>query len=515
MPNLTTMTYGSYNFSPVPFITLNKENIVNKEGILGTKYVITLNGTLSTSPTLNGGIENVDSLQDSLMAGLNQNGLRFELKCGSTSLLVCYPKINFINFSTSTNNWVYTTPYTIELEFEDYSSVSNAPYIDECNETWNVEFVEESSKYTLELSGVTDQEAGYYYDKDCNYIILRVNHSLNAVGQQNYYNTGTGITGVLEKDAWQYARDWCIDRLGFDSGILQDSGVLNLRITGAGGIASYYPYNHMRITSRSETQGSYSVEENWLIALSGSGDSYSGSLRANEDFNVDIAQQQEDDMTQATIQGTIQGWETRDYGTNPDDFSITESKIQSAEAYWNIIKMRLLPRVQLYTQGISNRSINVLPIAKTVGYLPSKGVINYSYTYDDRPILNISGALAEMITIDHNLATDVTASLPIIGRTAGAIVQSMNTYTNPTLTVNVECTMPRSTGTGLAGLMANIPRTQVNELLCQFQADLTGNWASVHVTDNKENWIPTTSRYSRTITWLYTLCSGNIFSGVC
>jgi hypothetical protein len=271
----------------------------------------------------------------------------------------------------------------------------------------------------------------------------------------------------------------------------------------------------MRGTNRSETQGSYSVNENWLVALSGSGDSYSGNLRATEDFEVNVVESAELDTTECSINGTINGWESRDYGSNIGDFTITENKMQAAENYWATIKPRLYSRCQLYSQDVASRNLNVLPQAKTVGYSPSKGTITYSYSFDDRPSLRLSGVLSETITIDNNLANDVVASIGIIGRSAGALVQSMNTYTNPTLTVNVECTVPLATGTGLAGLMSNIPRTQVNSLLCEFQTDLTGHYASVHVVENRENWQPILGRYLRTISWLYTLCSGTIFSGVC
>lgn len=525
MPNLTTLYYGSYGFSPVPFINLSQETISNKDGRIGTKYSLTLTGTLSALPDSAGGISNVITLQDNLRAAFAQDGLKLELACNSTPLLVCYPKLSGpIVFSTSNNNWVYTTPYTIELEFEDFFDEDNSPYIEQSSETWNVEFVEDSPKYTLDLSSATGSiqtsGAGSYYGEDTNYIMLRVTHNLNAVGQRHFNDLSgvTGLTGVVEREAWEYARDWCIGRLGLDSGVLQDSGVLNLNITGLGGTASYYPYNHMRGTSRSETQGSYSVDESWLVALSGTGDVYSGALRATEDFEISVVESAEDDLTQCSIQGTINGWESRSYGagiSGVSDFRISETKIQAAEAYWTNIQPRLYSRCQLYAESTASRNLNILPLTKTVGYSPSRGSINYNVQYNDDPRVRfISGALSESISMDHNLATDVIASLPIPSRLAGPIIQGMNTYTSPTLTFNVEVNMPHSTGTGLVGFMEGIPRTQVNSFLCQVQADLTGSYSGVYVIDNKEGWSP--PKYTRSVTWLYSLCdSGTIFSGVC
>lgn len=545
MPNLTTLTYGSFSLSPVPFINLSQETISNKDGRIGTKYSLTLTGTLSALPDSAGGISNVITLQDNLRAAFAQDGLKLELACNSTPLLICYPKLSGpIVFSTSNNNWVYTTPYTIELEFEEFRTEhtvgSNSPYIEQSSETWSVEFVEDSPKYTLDLSSATgsiqESGSGNYYGYDTNYIVLRVTHNLNAVGQRYYIDssgsgsidldpgtgvsgvpTGIGLSGYLYKEAWEWARDWCIERLGLNSGILQDSGVLNLNVTGDSGVISYYPYNHMRGVSRSETQGSYSVDESWLVALSGTGDTYSGALRATEDFEISVIQSAQDDITQCSIQGTINGWESREYGSGISgvaDFSISETKIEAAEAYWTNIYPRLYSRCQLYAESTASRNINILPLTKTVGYSPSRGSINYNIQYDDRPGNYISGVLSETITMDHNLANEVTASLPIMGRQAGAIIQTMNTYTNPTLTFNIEVTVPRETGTGLIGFMSGIPRTKVNTFLCQVQADLTGNYDYVYIIDNKEAWSP--PKYTRSVTWLYSLCStGTIMSGVC
>jgi hypothetical protein len=512
MTNLTTMTYGSYNFSPVPFINMSQDTISNRDGRIGTRYNITLEGTLSTAPGMAGGIVNVDTLQDNLRAAFAQDGLKFELKCSSTPMLICYPKLSGpITFPPSNNNWVYTCPYTIELEFEDFAGEDHKPYVDQASENWTVEFVEDSSKYCLELSGVTATGSGYYYDKDCNYIMMRVSHNLSAVGQQHYVDSGTGYssTGILNKAAWEYARDWCIPRLGLDSGVLQDSGILNLNITG------YGAYNHMRGTSRSETQGSYAVDESWLVTLSGSGDTYTGNLRATEDFEISVVEEAESDITQCSINGTIQGWESRNYGTSPGDFVITETKIQAAEAYYATILPRLYPRCQLYSQSTTARNLNIIPLAKTIGYAPSRGTVTYNISYDDRPgVRFISGAIAETISMDHGLASDVFASLAVIGRISGPVLQSVNTYTSPVLTFNIEATMPSSTGTGLAGFMDGIPRSQVNSFLCQVQADLTGHYSQVFVTENRESWTP--PKYNRSITYLYGLCgTGSIFSGVC
>jgi hypothetical protein len=89
-------------------------------------------------------------------------------------------------------------------------------------------------------------------------------HNVSAVGKKFYDENGN--QPFLP---WQYARQFVIDRLGFDADISLSSGVLSL--------PSYYNgWNHVRSDNNNEQDGSYTVTERWLLA--------SGS--AIEDFSI-------------------------------------------------------------------------------------------------------------------------------------------------------------------------------------------------------------------------------------
>ncbi|MHA2306658.1 MAG: hypothetical protein ACXACU_14850 [Candidatus Hodarchaeales archaeon] len=211
----TTMTYGDYSFTPVPMMDLTKAPQKTEGGeIVGAIYNMTLDGSLSAYPT--GGLDAVDDLQDELRAALDSEGSKFRLACGATELMVCYPRVLNFRFEPTNNNWVFTTDYTIEFEFDImYDDEADAsPYISDYSESWTVEFLDDHNYYNVDLSTISDQ-VGSYYSNDVSPYSLRVTHDINAHGKA-HYSPGAGTAGSLDKNAWEEAQEFVIDKLGFD-----------------------------------------------------------------------------------------------------------------------------------------------------------------------------------------------------------------------------------------------------------------------------------------------------------
>ena len=188
-----TMTYGTYNFSPVPIVSLNK--VFQKAGDgtpLGVAYTMSLDGTLVPRT---GGIINVDNAQDLLVSGLHCEGEAFVIMCNSGILFSGYPRINNLSFEPSSNNWVFTSPYKIELEFDIYtgsgefnSEFENCDFdnviqfISDAREDWQLEFMEDRSYYNWVLPSGSVLDANPYQ--------LRLTHNLSAVGKRHYAGIG-------------------------------------------------------------------------------------------------------------------------------------------------------------------------------------------------------------------------------------------------------------------------------------------------------------------------------------
>ena len=505
------MTYGEYSFTPVPMVTLGKEFIkTGGDTVIGTTFTVSLKGTLVSYAL--GGLVNMSALQQEMRKKIDIDGLLFLLTCDGTDILRCYPRIKAINFDTSNDNWVFTCPYTIELEFDDEFSLEGCsfdisfdesfdtcadiltelrynPYIRELGESWDIEFADDKSYYRELLPNAQ-------YDE--NPVFLRLTHSINAVGKAHY------ASGGLSMPAWQQARAAVIPLLGYDATRVSNSGIFNIDIS------NYGAYNHMRTNTTDIGGGSFSVNETWLVANTGA----DIPAVAMEDFTIDVKNGIDNDRNTVSIQGNIQGLESRTYGASPNSFDITKTKYESAKEYWAAVQSRLYYRCGHAVAGYGGRSLNLNSISSSVGHQWANGIITYSYEYDNRPSNCVPGALSESVTVTDSNPVDIFASIQVIGRGNGPILQNMNTVTSATREVSVEVTMPAGTGCltdGTVALLATNPRTAVyNNLITGIYLDLVETYASgnVYKHQDTESWNPKEGRYTRNIAWTMSDCTG-------
>lgn len=492
------MTYGGSGIVPVPLLTIGKENQKTGDGtLIGTIFNVTLNGTVTPLPDNPGGLQNVDALQDDIRRIFADDGQLFEVKCDGVTIISAYPRINSLNFDQSTNNWVFTTPYIVELEYDDEptSSGENSgvmpPYISTASEQWTIEFVDDKAPYTLELST----------GRDANPFQLRISHNVSANGKRHFGPSG------LDRPAWQEAREYVLPLLGFDLTKVSSSGVLNLTS------ANFTEYNHVRTEEINELDGSYNVSESWMV-INPTGSGVAG--RAIEDWTASVRTGTDTGLTSVSIEGTIQGLETRDYGSDPGDFSITEDKYAAASGYWLVVQDRLLPRVQLIGNDAATRAFNINPLTTVVGHNPTTGTITFSYEFDDRPsnCIQIDGeeVLSESIVISDNNPTDVFAVIPILGRANGPILQDINTVTEAKRSLSVEIVLQPSeicpTSVALVNsLLATSPKAQVDVITSALEGQLESGNSSVFRSADDESWDIKQGRYTRNVEWTYNNCT--------
>ena len=501
-----TMTYRDYSFSPIPLLNITKEFEKTEDGtVVGTRFAASLNGTLTPIPAA-GGIDVIDDLQDELKNALAEEGHKFLVACDGTPLIQTYPRITNIEFQQSNNQWVLTCPYTVNMEWDDDPNNSGEnsgimpSYIASASEEWTLEFVEENSPFSWVIDGSTT---------DAMQPILRLGHSVSATGKR-HYSASTGNDGALDMQAWEQARSYVVNRLGEDNSQVAQTGVLNLDVS------QYGYFNHMRSTSVGELAGTYSVQENWVVFPSGASGVPGNAL---EDFSIEIRENADDGLIGVGVQGNIQGLESRSYGSASGEFNIGTYKYDSALAYWNVAKSRLYGRAAKAVENTegSTRGLHITPLSKSVGHSLSNGTISYSYEYNDRPCNLISGARSENIEISDTFPTDVFAELSIPGRAFGPILQEISTVSLSTRSVNIDVVMEAPSGdctdctSKLSSMLAlsNSPKTQVEELLCCLEGDLTGSYSQVFKTADSSTFSPKTGRYSRQVAWSFTNCSGD------
>jgi hypothetical protein len=491
MSNIS-MSYGSYDFEPIPTVTINKAYIRNgAKEIIGQRFTLTLNGFITTKGASNG-LLTLDQRMEALTQALACDCETFSITCDGNTVIEANARVSGpLSFGTSTDNWVNSVPYSVDLEYEHETSggmgvcVSGSPYVETTEETWTLEPLGDSSHYSFNLPTVGADANPYQY---------RLSHNLSAVG----------IPICNGSTAWQEARLWCLERAGFDAGHSVGSGSHNL-----GSLVDVSPFNHSRVATTNIEGGSYSLNETWVL-IDSSGTGVAG--RAIEDFTCNIQESEAEPFKTVNLEGTIQGLETVSYGTGlADGFSMLEDKYSAASGYWNNVSGRIYYRANL----LSELNLNTIPLTKTVGHNPSRGIITYGYTYDTRPSHCFTGVgydvKTEAVTVNDNNPTDIFANLTVLGRTCGPILQDINTKTAGTRQVQVDMLVSPATGcpttTGLINsLFTPLPKSAVDTFVNNVYTDLTNQYGSVFKTTDNESWEYRSGRYSRTIAWTYSDC---------
>lgn len=487
------LIYGTgvdaYSFTPVPFFNISKEFNKTADGtIIGTTFTANVNGTLVSDPT--GGLVLIDNLQDALRRAFAEEGKRLRLTCDNSVVMEVYPRLaGPITFEPSNNNWVFTSPFSMTFEWDEdpvatgENSGLMPPFVSEATEEWTIEFLEDRSKYSLSLdSGL-----------DTNPYQLRLNHTVSAKGKKRYTENG------LTKPAWQWAQDYVIPLLGYDSTKVGNSGTLNLNA------ALFTPYNHVRSNTIDEAGGTFQCAENWII-ITPNESGVAG--RALEDFTVNIRKSPAtEDLTFVSVEGTVRGLESRDYGAAPTGFTITEYKYDAALAYWNNIKdLRIYQRAVTIVGLLPTRTLNSTPVSYTIGHNPPLGEITYNYEFNDRPSNCITGALAETFVITDTNPTDLFASLLVLGRSAGPVLQDLGTVTSFKRQVDIDVTVAPPSGCPhsvplVVALMGSSPKGQVATIMTHFENQLKANYSQVFRTQDTERWEPKSGHFAASVEW--------------
>jgi hypothetical protein len=485
--------YNSSLIRPVPSVTISQNKIKNGAGeTIGNTYSITVNiilmsfkgsprsdgtfWTISNDPPdedidVDDKIAAISRKQEAIRDLFATEGQLFEIQSrGGGQPIKFNPRILSISFNEGL--WVETCSCTIQMEADklylgDGDEFDN--YLNNSEESWQLD--------TDETPENINSPRTY-----------RLSHTVSATGRRHYDDSG-----ALTKEAWQAARDDVVSKLGFDSSILLSSGVSNL--------PSYYGgFNHVRNENIDKSNGSYSVTETWLIA----------SGTALEDFTVNTSRGN-DGLINVTVNGNITGLEQRDA-----NLGLSVSKWDNALSKFNTIQPLIKNRAETY----SSASLHATPTSYSTARNPAAGTISYDYGYNSRFRNLVTGTLSEVISVQNNLETDLFATIGIIGRTLGNLLQDLNTRRELQRTVNIELVFDSDyipSGASISEVINNYnPRlhspqsTEIASILSAAHpvtAGLLNNNGNPvtksYISDQSENWNFSSRSYSRNITYVY------------
>jgi len=293
----------------------------------------------------------------------------------------------------------------------------------------------------------------------------RVTHSLSATGKVSY------VSGV-KNNPFLEAKKWIATRTGISNTIF--SGFNNLSGLGA--------YNHIFTENIDESNGSYSVSENWLFSSGNIIENYNVSTQGGLDGTIRVE-----------IGGDIQGLEKRVLS------NIVENKWVAASGYFASISNSFLARAQEF----SSLTLNPIPNSYNIGRNPLQGSISYSYSFDNRLPSYISGALSQRIAVSYQKEGHSVAEVPVIGRSSpyrGPVLQDLGTGPAKQKTLSIDFILgPPS---GVSSLDFNFPIHLVSGLVDQL--DPINNGANKSFRQQpQENWEPLIGSASYNVTWIY------------
>lgn len=368
----------------------------------------------------------------------------------------------------------------------------------------------------------------------------RITRNLSATGKTIHGPSQS--TDNTRWEAWEQARGFIRKRLGDQypnvpppatTSYMQHyfaSGFINLAQSVYGG------YNHSRTESIDKTNGSYNVSETWLLSSGTAYENYSLSLSSSSDSTTQSV----------SINGTIKGLSSIPasgsiFGGNFVDTRNTP--YENATIKYNEVTsggtFGLASHIYKRVQNVTPLTINPTPKSVSLGVNEFTGEITYDIQFDTRPISNVPGTISELVTINDTYPGDVFASIPVLGRQTGPVLQYLGTRTEyrrdvaidlvfepPQTTTTTTTTagpgpVTTTTTTTLAPAQAiqkyrneylytkptlwEPARTQINNIVKSVSPAYEYGIRKYFLNPPAESWNPKERRYTLNLTWTYEL----------
>lgn len=451
------------------------------------------------------------SKQKALRALFAQNGQKLEITDfnDDEATIICFPRTAQITFQEGI--YVEKCDYTINIECDvllnkDLQVDSEGSLIaydniariglreDDLLVALSGAFIENfDENWSLESDDTNGESVGIPRS-------YRISHSVSATGKTHFTPSGTKLS------AWEQARKFVQLRLADSINDYPNvmgqigSGTINL-------INSYGGFNHVRSEQISQSNGSYSVSENWLIA---SGSSF-------ENFTLSTNTSLDSPYVNVSINGNIKGLsQLSPSGFGGNDASGTTA-YQNALAKYN----QSSNSGQFgYTCDFYKRAnqtvavqLNSQPLSIALGSNSFTGEITYSLAFNNRATNIISGVLSEDIQITDTSAADIFAIIPVIGRTYGPILQAVGGRSEYERSLSINLVLDYNQvpyGATRNPLLLKKPSvveptaTQLANLIRELSPSQEAGVRKYFVKPSpQENWNPKNGTYSFTINWIY------------
>jgi len=292
------------------------------------------------------------------------------------------------------------------------------------------------------------------------------------------------------------------------------SGIINLSAAMYGG------YNHSRSENIDVSQGTYSVQDTWILSSGNSYENYSLSLNSSES----------NPRNTVSINGTIKGLTSIPasgsvFGGNATSNTNTayENAINKYRGITNNGNFGVLAHVFKRAQNAAGGiTLNEVPLSVALGTNEFTGEITYTIDYDDRPKKLIDGVVAENINVSDTYPGDVFAIIPVIGRPTGPVLQYIGGRTEYQRALSIELIVNTTSYTGNQDApdyaekknrqnllqkpsLVSPLREGIIDAINAYTPAREPGIRKYFVSPPQETWDPKEGRYTLNITWTYEL----------
>jgi hypothetical protein len=311
---------------PSPFVnfskTYNRNNAGNIENILTTVNIegkIVRNSTVTSVTPPGTGTAVILGAVKSLSDLFSCSVAEFSIKCSGSSntsqqIIVSGARVKSFSANKSSDNWVFTADYSIELEYNEPPATGSYPAVQNSVDNWSIEPIEDYvyANFTQQVSHKPDfhnpnsTPVGSPNNISNPLTIINIpqfklSRRLSAVGFP-VSRTGVGCANASGNfSAYLEAKKWVELKLAdsFENGG-NPSGTVTL-VPGGTSISNFssiFLFNHLRNINFSLTDGSYEVNDTWLAMPTG--------VTFLEDYSIESSTDDKYIKT-VTVQGNIKG----------------------------------------------------------------------------------------------------------------------------------------------------------------------------------------------------------------
>jgi hypothetical protein len=524
---IKTASGSSVAFSPAPFISISTSPLRNKNAFFGIRYNITLNGAIvadSPAPTVGDGpnsseanLSDIITKQKDLTSLFNQNGTSLatlEVTPGGNNSAIVF-KVRLDSISFEEGPYVQTCRYTINLlsEIESSSEDTTPDLLEDFNETWSFDI---DGNHSYGDSGGTSPLSARSFVATRTITATGRNFPTRALIQSASDAKSAVVSDAApyDKPAWMqamsYINNYVYPETMTTVNTIQDMLIYNRSRLGTF-INAYEEYNHARTSSIDKGAGTVTVTDSWVLAPA--------NTDALENYDLSISTGLDSPYVKVSIQGSIKGLAPRTFSDDQFVANVAgSSPYGRAKKHYNTLSNNgsfgVGCAIYKRADNAVSETLNSQPLSVSIGTNERTGEITYNLEFDNRPTNYFSNVLYENISVNDTYPGDVFATIPVLGRPTGPILQFTFGRTEYKRDISIEILVDSTRlgyGTDRASLLLKKPSInddiagQLKNLISIFSPEQEPGIRKYFLSPPTESWNPKEGRYTLNLGWTYEL----------